>query len=127
MICPTTAGPFRDRIWIPGTNESQEVCQLGPYDYRPSSWGITPDKVPPPFSGPDFECKILQENPLRFGQVYASALREAPRTETYLHANAFNLGTTENGREVKELVVKTLSGNEFTVRSRILYSSRWRY
>ncbi len=116
---PYHGWPFPRSHLDPWYQRAQEVCQLGPYDYRPSSWGITPDKVPPPFSGPDFECKILQENPLRFGQVYASVLREAPRTETYLHANAFNLATAENGRELKELVVKTLSGNEFTVRSRI--------
>lgn len=102
--------------WYDG---AQRVCQLGPYDYRPSSWGITPDKIPAPFLGPDFECKILQENYLRFGPVYASALREGPKTTIYLHANAFNLATTENGSEVKELAVKTLSGNEFAVRARI--------
>jgi choline dehydrogenase-like flavoprotein len=116
---PNHGWPFPKSHLDPWYRRAQRVCQLGPYDYRPSSWGITPDKVPPPFSGPDFECKILQENYLRFGPVYASALREAPQTTTYLHANAFNLATTENGRQVKELAVKTLSGNEFAVRARI--------
>ena len=116
---PYHGWPFPRSHLDPWYQRAQEVCQLGPYDYRPSSWGITPDKVPPPFSGPDFECKILQENYLRFGPVYASTLREAPRTTTCLHANAFNFATTENASEVKELAVKTLSGNEFAVRARI--------
>lgn len=111
--------PFPKSHLDPWYRRAQEVCQLGPYDYRPGSWGITPDKIPPPFSGPEFECKILQENYLRFGPVYAATLREAGQTTTYLHANAFNLATTENGSEVKELTVKTLSGNEFTLRSQI--------
>lgn len=116
---PNHGWPFSRAYLDPWYERAQKVCQLGPYDYRPSSWGITPDKIPPPFSGPDFECKILQENYLRFGPVYASALREAPEITTYLHANAFSFVTTENGSEVKQLAVKTLSGNEITIRSRI--------
>jgi len=116
---PSHGWPFPRSHLDPWYQRAQEVCQLGPYDYRPSSWGITPDKVPPPFSGPDFECKILQESPVRFGPVYAAALRQAPRVTTYLHANAFNLDAGENGQEINELAVKTLSGNEFTVHARI--------
>ena len=116
---PYHGWPFPKSHLDPWYRRAQEVCQLGPYDYRPSSWGITPNEVPPPFSGPDFECKILQENPLRFGPVYAPALRQASRVTTYLHSNAFNFDAGENGDAVKELAVKTLSGNDFTVRSRI--------
>lgn len=116
---PNHGWPFPKSHLDPWYQRAQEVCQLGPYDYRASSWGITPDKVPPPFSGPEFECKILQENPLRFGPAYARNLRQAPRVTTYLHANAFNFEAGEDGQEVKELWVKTLSGNEFTVHARI--------
>lgn len=116
---PNHGWPFPRSHLDPWYERAQKVCQLGPYDYRPSSWGITTEKIPPPFAGPEFECKILQENYLRFGPVYASALREAPETTTYLHANAFNFATADNGSEVKELAVKTLSGNEFAVRARI--------
>ncbi len=98
---------------------AQEVCQLGPYDYLPSSWGMPASAIPQPFSGPDFESKVLQENWLRFGPVYAPELQRAPRVTVYLHANAFNLDGGETDAEVKELLVKTLSGNSFLVRARI--------
>ncbi|HTT80753.1 MAG TPA: GMC family oxidoreductase [Stellaceae bacterium] len=98
---------------------AQEVCQLGPYEYRPSQWSVRPDKVPQPFAGPDFEVKILQESPpTRFGPVYAPQLRRAPRVTVYLHANAFYLDAGETASEVTTLAVKTLSGNQFTVRAR---------
>ena len=116
---PYHGWPFPRSHLDPWYKRAQDVCQLGPYDYRPSSWGITPDKVPPPFTGPDFECKILQENYLRFGPVYASALRDTPNITCYLHANACNLVTSDNRSEVNELTVKTLSGNELAVRARI--------
>ena len=76
---PYHGWPFAKSHLDPWYLRAQKVCQLGPYDYRPSSWGITSIEVPAPFSGPDFECKILQENPLRFGAVYAPALRQASR------------------------------------------------
>lgn len=116
---PYHAWPFPKLHLDPWYRRAHQTCQLGPYDYRATSWGITPNKVPPPFSGPDFQIKILQENPLRFGPVYASGIGGAPRITTYLHANAFNFDAGENGTEVKKLAVKTLSGNEFTVRARI--------
>ena len=43
----------------------------------------------------------------------------APRVTVYLHANAFNFDAGENDAEIRELSVKTLSGNNFTVRARI--------
>ena len=116
---PNHGWPFPKSHLNSWYQRAQDVCQLGPYDYRPASWGITPKEVPPPFSGPDFECKILQENPLRFGSAYASALRQAPRVTVYLHANAFNFDAGESGVKVNELAVKTLSGNDFTVRAQI--------
>ena len=89
---PNHGWPFpASRISIPGINVRQDVCQLGPYDYRPASWGIMPNAVPPPFSGPDFECKILQESWLRFGPAYASALRQAPQVTVYLQAKCLQL------------------------------------
>jgi choline dehydrogenase-like flavoprotein len=116
---PHHGWPFPKSHLDPYYKRAQDVCKLGPYEYEPSSWGITPNKVPPPFAGPDFKVKILQVSPVQFGPVYASALRSAPRVTAYLHANAFNFEAGENDAEVKELAVKTLSGQNFTVRARI--------
>ena len=69
--------PFPKSDLDPWYARAQAVCKLGPYDYRPSSWGIPANKIPPPFAGPYFETKVLQENPLRFGPDYAPELRRA--------------------------------------------------
>jgi choline dehydrogenase-like flavoprotein len=115
---PYHGWPFTRAHLDPWYARAQEVCQLGPYEYRPSHWGVSPDKVPQPFGGPDFGVKILQESPVRFGPIYASELQRAPRVSVYLHANAFHLDTGETAAEVKTLAVKTLSGDQFTVRAR---------
>lgn len=116
---PYHGWPFSKSHLDPWYARAQEVCKLGPYDYRPSSWGILASKTPPPFSSPNFETKLLQENPVRFGPDYASELRRAPRVTVYLYANAFNFDGGETDSEIKELSVKTLSGESFTVRARI--------
>jgi choline dehydrogenase-like flavoprotein len=116
---PYHGWPFQKSHLDPWYRRAQEVCQLGPYDYRPASWGISASAIPPPFSGPHFECKILQVSPVHFGPVYASELSRAPRVTVYLHANAFHLDGGETDAEVREVSVKTLSGNHFTVRARI--------
>jgi choline dehydrogenase-like flavoprotein len=116
---PYHGWPFPKSHLDPWYARAQDVCQLGPYDYRPSSWGIPPGKIPSPFTGPHFETKLLQENPVRFGTVYAPELRRAPRVTVYLYANAFHLDAGESDAEIKQLSVKTLSGEGFTVRARI--------
>ena len=116
---PYHGWPFPKSHLDPWYARAHEVCRLGRYDYRPSSWGIAAAKIPPPFSGPTFETKLLQENPVRFGPFYSSELRNAPRVATYLHANAFHLDASETDAEVKELAVRTLSGGKVTVRARI--------
>ena len=103
----------------PWYQRAQVVCQLGQYDYRPSSWGMKPSEIPQPFSGPNFESKVLQENWLRFGPTYGPVLQRAPRITIYLHANAFDLKGGDSDAEVEQLSVKTLSGNQFMVRARI--------
>jgi choline dehydrogenase-like flavoprotein len=116
---PYHGWPFSKSHLDPWYQRAQEVCKLGPYDYRPSSWGISDKKVPPPFSGPHFEPKLLQENPVRFGPDYAPELRRAPRVTVYLYANAMYLDGGETDSEIKELSVKTLSGDDLTIRARM--------
>lgn len=116
---PYHGWPFQRAYLDPWYRRAQVVCGLGPFDYRPASWGIQPGEIPPPFDGPDFACKILQVSSVRFGPAYAAELRDAPRVSVYLHANAFGFQPDKSGGAVGELPVKTLSGNHFTVRARI--------
>jgi choline dehydrogenase-like flavoprotein len=116
---PYHGWPFPKSHLDPWYQRAQQVCKLGPFDYRPSSWGISTDKTPPPFAGPHFQTKVLQENPVRFGTDYAPELRRAPRVTVYLYANAFNFDGGKTDSEVEQLSVKTLSGDGFTVRARI--------
>jgi choline dehydrogenase-like flavoprotein len=116
---PYYGWPFEKSHLDQWYERAQEVCRIGPYDYRPSSWGIPAKIIPPPFGGPYFECRILQESRVQFGPAYADELGRAPRLSVFLHANAFRIDTGEVDNEVRELRVKTLAPSEFIVRARI--------
>jgi choline dehydrogenase-like flavoprotein len=115
---PYHGWPFPKSHLDPWYARAQDVCGLGRYDYQLSDWGVPANKIPPPFSGPTFEPKLLQENPVRFGPFYAPELQRAPRVVTYLNANAFHFDAGETDAEIKGLSAKTLSGGDFTVRAR---------
>src|SRR5271154_6780104 len=117
---PYHGWPF-DRAYLdPWYRRAQQVCQLGPFEYAPAQWGITPDQLTPPFDGPAFVCKILQQSPpTRFGPVYEPELRRAAKVKVFLQANALGFFIGDHQGEVGELAVATLSGVSFAVRARI--------
>jgi choline dehydrogenase-like flavoprotein len=80
---------------------------------------MAPGKVAPPFAGPRFETKLMQENAVRFGPAYAPELNSARHVTVYLYANAVHLDGGQAGTEIESLSVKTLSGQQFKVRARI--------
>jgi len=54
-----------------------------------------------------------------FGVRYKEELRRANNVTVYLHANAVEVKTDENGRKVSAIRVATLSGRRFSVRARV--------
>jgi choline dehydrogenase-like flavoprotein len=99
---------------------AQEVCQIGSFDYAPEHWGITQTKLPAPFRGPHFIPRIAQLSPpTRFGPAYGPELQSSSNITVYLHANACRFETNDAGTQVKSLSVRTLSGNGFTVNSKV--------
>jgi len=98
---------------------AQDICQVGPFDYEPTSWGIRSRQIPAPFNGPHFCSKVLQVSPpTRFGPVYAPLLRQASQISVYLNANALGFDVSENEAEIRQVRVATLTGNRFVVRAR---------
>jgi choline dehydrogenase-like flavoprotein len=117
---PYHGWPFGRAHLDPWYRRAQEVCQIGPFEYAPAQWGITADQLPPPFNGPIFVCKIMQQSPpTRFGPVYEPELRQAANVKVYLQANALGFVISDHSGELGELAVGTMSGVSFTVRARI--------
>jgi choline dehydrogenase-like flavoprotein len=117
---PYSGWPFSLAYLEPWYRRAQTVCELGPFGYAPSDWGIRPADIPQPFNGPNFVCQVLQLSPpTRFGSVYEPALRQASRLTVYLNANALRFDTSESGDNIEQLRVGVLPEARFTVRARI--------
>jgi choline dehydrogenase-like flavoprotein len=117
---PYSGWPFSRDHLEPWYQRAQAVCQLGPYGYSPSDWGIRPNDIPEPFRGPHFVCQVMQVSPpTRFGPENASELRQAQNLTVYLYANALRFDASENNAEVQQLGVGVLPDGRFTVRAHI--------
>lgn len=121
---------FEERSWVPYSGwpisraqlepyyvESQELCQIGPFDYEPDGWVLP---APPlPFPGDDLRTRLLQFSPpTRFGIRYRDELFSAPNIDVYLHSTVTSIVPSSNGKEISRLDVATLTGNQFSVRAR---------
>jgi choline dehydrogenase-like flavoprotein len=116
---PYSGWPFTRAHLEPWYRRAQGICQLGPYGYALSDWGIAQSDIPEPFRGPHFVCQILQVSPpTRFGHEYAPELRQAKYLSVYLYANALRFNASESG-DVRELSVGVLPDGRLTVRARI--------
>lgn len=58
--------------------------------------------------------------PVRFGEALRPALEEAPSTRVLLWANATELVPSRDGRHVDHVQVRTLAGNDLTVRADVV-------
>jgi len=113
---PYRGWPFARSALEPWYRRAQDVCQVGPFDYTPDSWGVLQPKLPAPFRGPHFVPRIAQLSPpTRFGSAYGPELRSSSNVTVYLQANACHFQTNEFGNEVQFLSVRTLSGHGFKV------------
>ena len=101
---PLDPSDFEARPWIaksgwpltrseldPFYRRAQEICKLGPFDYRPQRWPsrTTPELV---LDAPGDVATMFQRNrPVRFGRAYANDLKRARNLRCFFHANVVDV------------------------------------
>ncbi len=122
---------FEPRPWLPHSGwpisrasldpyyaRAHQLCQLGPYDYRPESWFL-PGEAALAFDPARVTTGLWQYSPpTRFGEVYQERLTRAANLRVVLHANLVDIETGADGAEVRALEVATLTGKRFRARAR---------
>ncbi len=110
--------PFGRAELDPFYRRAHEILQLGPFDYRLSSWGVGKDDIPAPFQGPHFVAKMLQNSPpTRFREQYGPELQRASRVMVCLNATATRLVTAPGDGRVEALQVATPGGKTIEVKA----------
>lgn len=116
---PESGWPFVLEEIEPYLREAQEMCRLGPYDYRPEFWASSPALRPLPMHGERVQTAITQFSPpVRFGSAYREELAAADDVAVWLHATAVDLEPDPHGTAVSRLHAATSQGARFAVRAR---------
>lgn len=94
------------------------VCEVGDRDY--GDWFWNKFKLEKP--GFDEEkvkvCQWRKSPPTRFGERYGAELKQADNITVLLNANAVELETSSNGKEISGLNVASLTGRNAKINSR---------
>jgi choline dehydrogenase-like flavoprotein len=115
---PHSGWPIRRASLDPYYARANQLCQLGPYDYRASSWFL-PGEAVLPFDPAKVTTGLWQYSPpTRFGEVYLERLTSAANLQVVLHANLVDIETGADGAEVQALQLATLTGKRCRARAR---------
>ena len=110
--------PFGRTELDPFYRRAHDILQLGPFDYRLSSWGVDRGDVPVPFRGPHFVAKMLQNSPpTRFREQYGPELKRASRVTVCLDATVTRIVTGPGDARVESLQVAAPGGKRLTVKA----------
>jgi choline dehydrogenase-like flavoprotein len=128
---PFDAIDFQVREWVPHSGwpitladlepfyrRAQEICQLGPYEYRSEDWLLEGETLVP-FAPERIESLVWQYSPpTRFGEVYRAELERAENLDVLLHASVVEIEASEALSRVQALHLSTLEGKRLAVRAR---------
>ena len=132
QCAPLSDIDFETRPWVahsgwpiskadldPFYSRAQSVCELGNYLYDERLFEALE------IEEPDLNRDLLRafffrySAPIRFGDTYRAELQRATNIRVLLNANVVNLATGENGDQVEQAEITSLSGKSAQVRARM--------
>jgi choline dehydrogenase-like flavoprotein len=124
--------PFTKETLEPFYQRAAAVLRLPTYSlFTPHAWPAKILEHQPGFLMQDEiatpEVALYAHSPLKMGRVYQRELLEASNLQICLHANVTEIEPHPDHKQVQQLWVKTLRGNQFRVQSRayILACGGW--
>lgn len=116
---PYSGWPIKKKDLVPFYERAHVFCQLGPYDYSTQPWETEND--PRVLTNDDRITSLM----FKFGprsiytDDYRIQIEKSPNITTYINANAIELESDQDANTVKRVHVACLSGNRFSVSSKI--------
>jgi choline dehydrogenase-like flavoprotein len=117
---PGSGWPIDLATLLPFYPRANELCEAGDFQYRAADAFQPP--LPPMIEGfrsDHFSTDSLERFscPTDFGARYGEQLRNAANVRVLLHANVTTIKFHPNGEAVESVLVRTLTGKQFTVRA----------
>jgi choline dehydrogenase-like flavoprotein len=124
---------FEKRDWVPHSGWPFGIDELAPYYPKASKvveiepgrfddkayWDEATGQVTPELVTHRVQIRYTHfSKPTHFGNRYGDELKQADNLQVLLNANVINIASTEEGREVTQLDIRTLTGLTHQVRAR---------
>lgn len=117
---PNSGWPFTFSALSPYYARAHAFAGAGPYDYATDTWS-TPDCKPYPLENTGLETRIFHFGPSRtFLSDAKSKLAASTNITLITEATATELISASSGKEVREVIFKTLGGSSFKVQARVV-------
>ncbi len=118
---PHSGWPLTRIAIEPYYQRARQICRLESSDWDPAAWEGRGLPAPFAFASDRVVTRLVQvvPSPRSFGQYYRDEVKEAGNVFTYINANVLEIETDESARNVTRVRVACLSGNRFSVMSRI--------
>lgn len=99
-----------------------ELCEIPGVRFDAAAWdSVTPDLYRAPYAAGALKATVwVGSPPTKFGKTYRDRLAEAEDVRVLLRANVTELVADHAGAAVESVRVRTLEGNAFEVRSRVV-------
>jgi choline dehydrogenase-like flavoprotein len=122
---------FESRDWIPYSGwpfkrnaldvyykRAHEVHRIGEFQYDASAIANSLDMELFPFDRTKVQSVVSRYNAMSFGLEYRDTLDRALNIVTYLYANVTSINRNPDRDHIRDVSVKTLAGNSFSVRAK---------
>lgn len=117
---PYSGWPFNRDHLVPYYQRAQQVFGAGVFDYTADFWA-SEDAPRLPFKGDRVTTRMFQFGYLDlFTRTYRDEIAQSQNITTYLHANAVELETNEDGTTVTHVRCACLNGKRFWVSARVV-------
>lgn len=116
---PNSGWPFKREDLDPFYERANKTIQLGPYNYNLEFWqNQLPNMNPLPLNEKVIRTKMWQYNQTRYGNIYKENIIKAKNIHLYTYANAVDIQTDTNVKEVNQVIVKNYTGKTHTVKAK---------
>jgi choline dehydrogenase-like flavoprotein len=122
---------FEPRDWIPYSGwpisgnhldpyykRAHKVHKIGEYSYDAMAIAKSLGMELFPFDSKKVESTVSRYNAMDFGIEYKNTIGRASNIDTYLFANVTSINRHPEGDYIRDVSVKTLAGNNFSVRAK---------
>jgi choline dehydrogenase-like flavoprotein len=116
---PHSGWPFDRSHLLPYYERAHQICQIGPFDYDPESWGAA-DENRTLIQTRRLISKMFQISPpTRFGSIYREEISRAENITTIYHATVTDLNVSTYENEITGVRAVDLSGRQINVKATI--------